>query len=108
MEAENNGVIVISNFRMKKTLPLVWPECIKKVWEVDPLACSHCGGLVKFVSFTHDYRVIKKILVHLGLFQGKGQKSGPPTPPKKCLETLVEPFDDGWPEYEETFIDVQA
>jgi transposase len=27
---------------------------------------------------------------------------------KKCLEIIVEPFDDGWPEYEETFIDVQA
>lgn len=23
---------------------LVWRECIKKVWKVDPLPCVHCGG----------------------------------------------------------------
>lgn len=27
---------------------------------------------------------------------------------KKCAETVVEPFDDGWPEYEEPFVNVQA
>jgi len=26
--------------------------------------------------------------------------------PEKCSEIVVEPFDDGWPEYEETFTDV--
>ena len=35
-------------------------------------------------------------------------KCGPPAPPKKYSEVVVEPFDDGWPEDEETFIDVQA
>ncbi len=35
-------------------------------------------------------------------------KRGPPTPPKKCSEVVVEPFDDGWSEYEEIVIDVQA
>jgi hypothetical protein len=24
------------------------------------------------------------------------QKNGPLKPPKQCLETVVEPFDDGW------------
>jgi hypothetical protein len=27
---------------------------------------------------------------------------------KKCSEIVVEPFDDGWPGYEEIVIDVQA
>jgi len=35
-------------------------------------------------------------------------KRGPPAPPEKCSEIVVEPFDDGWPEYEEIVIDVQA
>jgi hypothetical protein len=35
-------------------------------------------------------------------------KLGPPAPPKKCSKIVVEPFDDGWLEYEETFINVQA
>jgi hypothetical protein len=52
--------------------------------------------------------VIKKILAHLGLLRGEEQKRGPPAPPKKCSEIVVEPFDDGWPEYEEIVIDVQA
>jgi hypothetical protein len=107
-EAENSEVIVISNFPTKKIPPLVWSECIKKVWDVDPLLCSQCGGLMKIVSFIYEHRVIKKILAHLGLLRGEEQKRGPPAPPKKCSEVVVVPFDDGWPEYEETFIDVQA
>jgi len=75
-EAENDKVIVISNFRTKKIPPLVSRECtpraflsghIKKVWEVDPLLCSHCGSLMKIVSFIYEHRVIKKILAYLSL-----------------------------------------
>jgi len=61
----------------------------KKVWEVDPLLCSHCGGLMKMVSFIYEHRVIKKILAHLGLLRGEEQKRGPPTPPKKCSEVVL-------------------
>jgi hypothetical protein len=74
-EEQNSEVIVISNFRTKKIPPLVWRECIKKVWEVDPLLCSHCGGLMKIVSFIYEHRVIKKILVHLGLLRGGRTKT---------------------------------
>jgi hypothetical protein len=35
-------------------------------------------------------------------------KRGPPTPPRKCLGSFVEPFDNTWPEYEELFTVVQA
>ena len=66
-EAENDDIIVISNFRAKKIPPLVWRECIKKVWEVDPLLCIHCGGLMKIARFIYEHRVIKKTLAHLGL-----------------------------------------
>jgi hypothetical protein len=98
-EEQTSEVIVISNFRTKKIPPLVWRECIKKVWEVDPLLCSHCGGLMKIVSFIYEHRVIKKILAHLDLLRGEEQKRGPPAPLKKCSEVVVKPFDDGWPEY---------
>ena len=30
-------------------------------------------------------------------------EEGPPVPPSKFPERVVEPFDDGWPEYEEAF-----
>jgi hypothetical protein len=88
--------------------PLVWRECIKKIWEVDPLLCTHCGGLMKIVSFIYKRKVVRKILVHLGLFKGQVEKRGPPTAPERYPETIVEPFDDGWSEYDESIIDVQA
>jgi hypothetical protein len=55
-----------------------------------------------------EHRVIKKILAHLGLLRGGEQKCGPPTPPKKCSEIVIKPFDDGWPAYEESFTMVQG
>jgi len=63
---------------------------------------------MKIVSFIYEYSVIKKILVHLGLYQVQEEKRGPPVPPAKCPERFVEPYDDGWPEYEEAFTMVQA
>ena len=61
---------------------------------------------MKIVSFICERKVIGKILEHLGLFQE--QKRGPPQPPKKCPERVVEPCDDSWPEYEKPIIDVQT
>lgn len=63
---------------------------------------------MKVVSFINEHRVIKNILAHLGFLLGEKQKRGPPALPNKCSEIVVEPFDDGWPEYEEIVIDVQA
>jgi hypothetical protein len=63
---------------------------------------------MKIVSFIYEHRVIKNIMAHLGLLRGEEQKRGPPTPPKKCSEIVVEPFNAAWSEYEETFIEVQA
>jgi hypothetical protein len=40
--------------------------------------------------------------------RGEEQKRKPPAPPKKMFGKSCRPFDDGWPDYEETFIDVQA
>jgi len=53
--------------------------------------------------------VIKKILDHLGLDKEDKLKRNraPPGPITKCIGTNVELYDDGWPEYEEPFIDVQ-
>jgi hypothetical protein len=47
---------------------------------------------------------------NLKLLRGEEQRRDPPAPLKKCTEVVVEPFDDGWPEYEEAFIfiDVQT
>jgi len=38
------------------------------VFELDPLLCPDCGGLLKIVSFIEDPRVIRAILMHLALW----------------------------------------
>ena len=43
---------------------------IKRVYEVDPLACPKCGGTMKVVAFIEPPQgdVIEKILRHCGLW----------------------------------------
>lgn len=65
---------------------------------------------MKIVSFICEHRVVKKILAHLGLLRGAEPKCNraPPVPVDTCGGTSIEPYDDGWPEYEEPFADVQT
>jgi len=79
----------------------MWRECIKKIWEVDPLTCKHCGGEMKIISFIYERAVIKKILVHLHLYSEPKQQRAPPAPepePGKIIRDY-ESYDDGWPGY---------
>ena len=45
-----------------------WAMLIKKIFEVDPLACPKCGGAMKVIAFIEPPQggVIKKILRHCG------------------------------------------
>ena len=47
-----------------------WAMLIKRVYEVDPLACPNCGGVMKVVAFIEPPPgdVIEKILRHCGLW----------------------------------------
>jgi hypothetical protein len=36
------------------------------VYEIDPLVCPRCQGVMRIVSFITDGRVIRRILAHLG------------------------------------------
>jgi hypothetical protein len=62
-------------------------------------------GLMKIVSFIYEHRVIKKILAHLGLSEEAKSKRERAPPYPKMVETIIEPYDDGWPDYEEPFIE---
>lgn len=109
-DIESSGeVIVVSGFKTKKVPPLIWRECIKKIWEVDPLVCCHCGSLMKIISFIYERKVIRKILEHLGLSRNDKtkRKRAPPVSPD-IFKRIIEPFDDGWQEYEEPSFDVQT
>ena len=38
---------------------------IRKVYEVDPMACPKCGGRMKVVAFLTEYAVVDRIIEHL-------------------------------------------
>jgi hypothetical protein len=61
-----------------------WAMLIKRVYEIDPLACPHCGGQMKVVAFIEPPQgaAIEKILRHCGLWN-------PSTP-------RAPPSEDGW------------
>ena len=54
---------------------------IKRVYEVDPLTCEHCGGAMKVVAFIEPPQgeVIEKILRHCGLWNPATPRPPPDT-----------------------------
>jgi ribosomal protein S27E len=44
-----------------------WAEMIRKVYEVDPMLCPQCGGMMKVISFLTDWAVVDRIIDHLKL-----------------------------------------
>ena len=46
-----------------------WARLIQKIYQVDPLLCPKCHGAMKIIAFIEEEPVIRKILVHLGLWE---------------------------------------
>jgi hypothetical protein len=46
---------------------LDWAALLARVFAIDVLRCSECGGGRRVPAFLTDPSVVKKILVHLGL-----------------------------------------
>ena len=44
-----------------------WAELMKRVFKIDVLVCTHCGGLRRVLDLLTDAAVIERILAHLGL-----------------------------------------
>jgi len=62
-----------------------WAEMIRKVYEVDPMVCPHCGGTMKVIAFITDFPVVDKIINHLKLtFVAKK-----PPPPHIAYQELL-------------------
>ena len=99
---EDIDILDVSAYKPRRIPPRTWRECIKKVWEVDPLECPKCHAEMKIISFItrSQPNVIRRILEDLGLWE----KSRPPPEDRQALQDVIqEPFDDGWPGNEEPF-----
>jgi hypothetical protein len=42
-----------------------WAELLRRIFEVDPLACPRCGHEMRIVAFITQPRIIDRILDHL-------------------------------------------
>ncbi len=65
-----------------------WARLIQKVYEVDPLTCSRCGGQMRIIAFIEDYKIVKKILDWLKIYEF-GKKRAPPK-----INTSPDEFDE--------------
>jgi len=79
---------VIQDDECKKGCNKSWARLIKKIYEVDPLVCPKCGGQMRIIAFIEDYKMIKKILDYLGIYEFKRDKS----PPRELA--IADTFDD--------------
>jgi len=64
-----------------------WARLIQKIYEVDPLTCPKCKGVMKIISVIEHAEVIKAILKHVGLWET--QKRPPPNAPSGSLAGLI-------------------
>ena len=55
-----------------------WARMIRRVYEVDPLVCPRCHGVMRVVAFITEPRVIRSILEHLA--RRFTQERAPPRP----------------------------
>ncbi|MCP3887470.1 MAG: hypothetical protein GY702_01160 [Desulfobulbaceae bacterium] len=56
---------------------------------------------MKIISFIYKRTIIKKILTHLNVYKEKKKQRAPPVAPPNDLPIEREPYNDGWPGYEE-------
>ena len=64
-----------------------WARLLKKIYEVDPLRCPHCGSEMQIIAWIEQSEVIHKILRQLNLWE-RPQRS----PPTKLFPHKLETF----------------
>ena len=79
---------VIEDDNYNKGCSRTWVRLIKKIYEVDPLICPKCGGDMRIIAFIDDYKIVRKILDYLGIYEFKRDR-----PPPKRL-AVADSFDD--------------
>jgi hypothetical protein len=83
-----------------------WARLIQKIYEVDPLVCPKCQGVMRIISFIEDPSVIREILMYLGLWLVRSRpppkSHDPPNIKYAAADLQIQPHTDiiyGDPEY---------
>ena len=58
-QASTVEIIDVSDHQPRRIPSKKWRELIKKVWEVDPLICSHCGAEMKLIALCEVFDYVK-------------------------------------------------
>ena len=82
-------LINVSEYEPKRIPSKTWRECIKKIWEVDPLECPNCGGEMKIISFITEASVIRQILEHLNLWEERLSRNPPNLEVSTAYSTII-------------------
>jgi hypothetical protein len=68
-ETEDDGMPgILEADKSSKGYKKNWAPLIQKIYEIDPLTCPKCRGVMRIISVIEDQEVIKAILKHLGLW----------------------------------------
>lgn len=77
---------ILEPVERNKALRKNWARLIQKIYQVDPLVCPKCQGVMQIISFIEDQQVIRDILTHLELWLFRSR----PPPKMRTAVTLSE------------------
>lgn len=101
-------VLDVSEYKPRRISSKTWRECIKKVWEADPLTCPRCQAEMKIISFITEPETIRRILEHLKRWDDPARKGrSPPNVSTASSNVTYEPVDDGWLGYQEPCVTLE-
>ena len=66
-----------AEIRDARALRRSWAQPIKRIYEVDPLVCSSCGGEMKVIAFITEHDVVDAILRHLERKEERRERAPP-------------------------------
>ncbi|HEV8628990.1 MAG TPA: transposase, partial [Thermoanaerobaculia bacterium] len=64
----------------------LWAQLLRRVYEVDPLTCRHCGSPMRVVAFIQEPAAIRKILAYL---EGHSEHRYPSRDPPVSVATTT-------------------
>ena len=66
-----------------------WAELLRRIYEVDPLACPRCAAPMRIVAVITDPAVITRILVHRARSAERARQSRSPPPVRHRSSALA-------------------
>jgi len=82
---EGQPKLLITEEECPRSPRLGWAAMIRKVYEVDPLTCSQCGGRMKVIAFITNFGAVDRIIDHLKL----AFVAERPPPPRVASQELL-------------------